>query len=179
MSGENKCDMTTACESKSEILVHFHPSALRHFERTHMISGELDLSQTHKDDEHSTRQERCKQWVLNESGCYPRDLASWEGSIRYDSGGSAKLDSISGYSGILDSCRSNLAFYHTIKPAQNLESWTSARSPTIFPASCAKPQERIHMSHDMNMIEAPKSGTDHDSGETGGQNNVYSSVKSN
>jgi hypothetical protein len=176
MAVETSSEMITACENKSDILVHFHPSALRHFERTHMMSGELDLSQAPRDDDHSTRQERCKQWVLNESGYYPRDLASWEGSIRYDSGSSAKLDSVSGYSGILDSCRSNIAMYHCTK---HLESWTSARSPTIIPSTCAKSTERSHVLHESNVIEAPRSGTDQDSGENGGHSRCTQNVKSN
>ena len=164
------CDTTCDTSGKNDILGHFHPSALRHFERAHMMAGELDPAMCRQDDEQSTRQERCKQWVMNECACLPRDLASWEGSIRYESG-SAKFDSCSAYSGVLDSCRSNhQLFLHALKAAQNLESWTSARSPT-FASTNAKQSEKISPLHDLNGIEAPRSsiGTDHESGEHHGQ----------
>ena len=154
---------------RSDILGHFHPSAWRHFERAHMMAGELDPAMCKQDDEQSSKQERCKQWVLNECGCLPRDLASWEGSVRYESGASARLDSFSGlgYSGMLDSVKSNHPlFFHGLKAPQNLESWTSARSPTFTPAN-AKHQEKTTTLTDVNGIEAPRSsvGTEHGYGD--------------
>ena len=160
MSGT--CDSTT----KSEILVHFHPSALRHFERAHMIAGDLDLSQSRLSEDIS-RQERCKQWVFNESGPSPKGLASWDGSVKYESG-SGRLDSCSVYSSVLDSCRSCTAGpqIHAIKAAKNLESWTSARSPPLCCAqTCTRPSPAI--ASETNGIEAPCSSYSegHDAGE--------------
>jgi hypothetical protein len=150
------------CDSskKSEILVHFHPSALRHFERAHMIAGDLDLLQPCLREEQSIRQERCKQWVLNESEHLTNDLASWDCSVKYDSG-SGRLDSGSLYSGALDSCRSCPPVHqiNVIKASKNLESWTSARSPPLCCAqTCARPSPiSPPIASETSGIEAPRS----------------------
>ena len=115
-----------------------------------MTSGELLVTSTY-DDEQIARQERCKQWVLDESSCAPRELASWEGSIRYDSGTSARLES---YPVGFDSVRSMQPLSsHALKTAQNIESWTSARSPTTTPA-LAKQQDRQISVQDCSALEA-------------------------
>jgi hypothetical protein len=151
--------MSGACDSskKSEILVHFHPSALRHFERAQMIASDLDRSLHFLNEEQSTRQERCKQWVLNGIGHFTKDLASWDGSVKYESG-SGRLDSGSLYSGVLDSYRScpGGAQINVIKVPQNLESWTSVRSPPLCcTQTCARPSPII--ASETNAIEPPQS----------------------
>jgi hypothetical protein len=151
--------MSGVCDSskKSEILVRFHPSTLRHFERAHMLAGDLDLSQRCFSEEHSTKQERCKQWVLNESGPFTKGLASWDGSVKYDSE-TGRLDSGSLCSVALDSFKSCSAGpqIYAKKNSQNLESWTSARSPPLCCAqTCARPSPTI--AFETNGIEAPRS----------------------
>ena len=134
----------SASEKQNCVLDCFHQSALRHFERAHMIATDLDISQRCPVTEHSAheRDERCKQWVLNESGQCPTEVASWDGSINYDSHeGSGRLDSCSAYAGLLDSCRSALVGIMPIKTVPNLESWTSSRSHSMSHVqACTKPE---------------------------------------
>ncbi len=167
--------MSATCDSdqKCDLLVHFHPSALRHFERAHMIAEDLDLSHSFLKEVQSTKQERCKQWVLNELGTFSKDLASWDCSVKYDSG-SGRLDSCSVYSGVLDSCRSCPAGLpvNASKIAQNLESWTSVRSPPVcFAQMCARPSPTI--ASDMNGIDVPRLGASsgHEPGDHAVQEN--------
>ena len=151
-------EMTAASdpEDKSNVLDCLHPSALRHFERAHMIARDLDISQSTIDKEQSAN--RCRQWVLNESGNCPRDVASWDGSIKYDSHeGSGRLEMYSVHSGALDSYRSGLVCPAKAL-AQNLESWNSSRSPTMCHTQAGTKSERPPDS-DVNGIEAPRSSS--------------------
>ena len=153
--------------TKCEILGQFHPSTLRHFERAHMISCELDPTQVRHDNEDTSRQERCERWVLNEIDHFPRDLASWEGSIKYDSGSSTRVDS---YSGVHYPPPSNHQLAcRAVKSAKNLESWTSTSSSAFTPAF-VRQQQRQSALRDPDGIETPRSscGTEHDSGEKSG-----------
>jgi hypothetical protein len=131
-------------EKQKSVLDSFHQSALRHFERAHMLANDLDVAHRCPVTEQSAnyRDQRCKQWVLNESGQCPSEVASWDGSINYDSHeGSGRLDSCSAYAGLFDSYRSAPAGIIPMKTVQSLESWTSSRSPSIFHAqTCAKPE---------------------------------------
>ncbi len=146
------------------VLDCFHQSALRHFERAHMIARDLDISQNNQVcpvAEHSAhdRNERCRQWVLHESGQCPNEVASWDGSVNLDSHvGGGRLDSCSAYAGLLDSCRSGPHGIVQIKTVPILESWTSSRSPTMFHVQAfAKPELLINSSdaHGAHGQEAP------------------------
>ena len=141
-----------------EILVHFHPSTLRHFERAHMLAADFtfNLDQSHREDESTVREERCKQWVMSNRGNFPKDMSSWDGSIKYDSGGSTRFDSGSGYNGVLDSLSSCHAGRCCGKLARCLESWGSAQSPFLQPYPSEIQLARIS-NLDSNGIEAPRS----------------------
>jgi hypothetical protein len=153
--------MTAASDSgdRSHVLDYFHPSALRHFERAHMIARDLDISLRTADADQSAqdREKRCKQWVMNESGNCPRDVASWDGSIKYDSQeGSGRSDVCSAHSGLLESYRSGLVSQNQTKALQNLESWNSSHSPTMgHTQACTKSERPPDL--DLNGIEAPQS----------------------
>jgi hypothetical protein len=126
---------------QSSVLDCFHQSALRHFERAHMIACDLDIAQRCPVSAESAddRKQRCEQWVLNESGQCPREVASWDGSVNYDSiEGSGRLDSCSAYAGLLDSCRSGPLEVIPIKTLPVLESWNSTSMCHAQP--CAKPE---------------------------------------
>jgi hypothetical protein len=153
--------MATPCESakQSSVLNCFHQSALRHFERAHMIACDLNIAQSSPVAVQSANDtnERCKQWVLNESGQCPSEVASWDGSVNYDSNeGNGRLDSCSAYAGLLDSCRSG----HDIIPIKALpvlESWNSSRSTSMCHVQiCAKP-ELLTSSPGVHVTEAPRS----------------------
>ncbi len=142
----------------SSVLDCLHPSALRHFERAHMIARDLDISLSTTDADQSAhdREKRCKQWVLNESGNCPRDVASWDGSIKYDSHeGSRRSELCSDHSGLLDSYRSGLVPHGPAKAAQILESWNSSHSPTMCHTQACSKSER-QSEADMNGKEAPR-----------------------
>jgi hypothetical protein len=150
-----------AGSDKRNVLDFLHPSALRHFERAHMIARDLDISLKTTDTDQSAhdRETRCKQWVLNESGNCPRDVASWDGSIKYDSHeGSGRLDLCSANSGVLDSYRIGLAPQSQMKTVQNLESWTSSHSPTMCHTQAGTKSERPSDSH-VNGTTGPRSSS--------------------
>uniref|UniRef100_A0A7S0M115 Uncharacterized protein n=1 Tax=Cryptomonas curvata TaxID=233186 RepID=A0A7S0M115_9CRYP len=116
---------------QSSVLDCFHQSALRHFERAHMIAHDLDMSQSCAvaAQPANDMNERCKQWVLDESGQCPREVASWDGSVNYDSHeGNGPLESCSAYAGLLDSCISPVSGPFFMIPTKTVESWTSSRS---------------------------------------------------
>ena len=139
----------TTCKN-DQMLDHFHPSTLRHFERAHMISGEFHITDSTQDEESASKLERCQQWVMRESGCFPRDLASWDGSIKYDSGNSMILES---YAGELMTCQSKHdSCCHLIKATQNIESWTSTMSLRIIPVF-SQQQEKAVITNDPNLME--------------------------
>ena len=129
-----------------------------------MIACDLVISESRSVDVQSAGDpaERCKQWVLNESGQCPSEVASWDGSVNYESqGGCGRLDSCSAYAGLLDSCRSPIGLVPR-KPIPNLESWNSSRSPPMCHAQvCAKPELAIYPS-DFNEIEVPQASSSTD-----------------
>jgi hypothetical protein len=134
----------------------------------------VNQDQNNREDESTSREERCKQWVVSNSGIAPKDMSSWDGSTKYDSGGSLNFEFCSGCSEVLDSLRSchagccgNLA--------RCFESWTSARSPTLQQHSLEIQSVVMSNQLDTNDKEAPRY-----SGETnfkGGNCDIYDGIK--
>ncbi len=149
----------------NNVLNYFHQSALRHFERAHMIAHDLNIPQSRPVDEQSANDpdERCKQWVLSESGQCPSEVASWDGSVNYDSNGACgRLESCCSYAGLLDSCRSGPVGLIPRKTIPNLESWNSSRSPSIcHTQACPKPEITTYPS-EVYETEVPQTSSSTD-----------------
>ena len=130
-------------EIHEELLNRFHHSALRHFERTCSVPShttdhsacpiaecrcpiynELSVDGI-QGEMSSAKQQRCKEWVEMSLNTDTSGMASWDGSIKYESTKFAVLDSL-----LLDSMEYNIQSIalETSKGNNNLESWNSAPS---------------------------------------------------
>ena len=126
----------------NEFLIHFHRSALRHFERTHTcnennlpVNGDTasecngrlpeDLARRSPQNladgivDTFVKHERCKEWVEMAAHNHSCSMASWDGSVKYD----AAFDSLSMAGGDLEFTES--LTQEIIMVHKCLESWTS------------------------------------------------------
>jgi hypothetical protein len=99
--------MVLKCQAR-ELLLHFHPSAVQHYERIHMTEVHSQILQLDHhsqpdsadccgqwpDDGKCSKQQRCLEWVNSTQDFYFVDQNKEDENIRYESVGSAELHSL-------------------------------------------------------------------------------------